>query len=157
MTKPQVIPRALADDEIEIIRLVARCHTNKEIADRLDIHIEKFRVQLDKIHARIGTNSTSGHSGAVLSRVRMVAWAYDHGLMNDNPAEPILFATPDPEPSTGPAMLSGPTVDAVLDACEAMYANRPRGDLKKVAEIALRESGRLPRPNQRRAKPASRA
>lgn len=155
MTKPPVTPLTLADDEIDIVRLVARCLTNQEIASLLGIRVEKFRVQLDKIHARIGTNSTSGSADSVMSRVRMVAWAYEHGLMTEDPTEVAQCPQPAFKPSTGPNKVSGPLVDAVVDACEAIYLDRPRGHLRKLATEVLQDAGRLPRPGQRRAMPVT--
>jgi len=161
MATPTLAERALTDDEIDIIRQVARCLTNREIAEQLGIRVEKFREQLDKIHARIGTSARHGAvSSAVTARTRMVAWAYEHGLMNDgDPAEPIELEPPKPlpdfEPTTGPHRVSGPLVEAVVDACEAIYRDRPRGDLRKLATAVLMDAGRIPRPGQRRAKPAT--
>lgn len=161
MPKPPATSRPLADDEIDIIRLVARCLTNREIAAQLGIRVERFREQLDKIHARIGTSTRHAEvSSAVTARMRMVAWAYEHGLMNDDPAGPIELdeppaPLPDFEPATGPHQLSGPLVESVVAVCEAIYRDRPRGDLRKLATEVLQDAGRLPRPNQRRAKPAA--
>lgn len=158
MPKPPATPRPLADDELDIIRLVARCLTNREIADQLGIRVEKFREQLDKIHALIGTSTRHAEvSNAVTARMRMVAWAYEHGLMNDELAELFAHETPEAQPEVlpadGPQTLSGPLVDRLLDYAEAAYKEQPRGDVRALAAEALYTAGRLPRPHQRRTKP----
>lgn len=142
MTTPAAVPHALADDEIDIIRMVARCLTNQEIADILGVHVEKFRQQLAKVHIRIGTNSTSGHRGAVAARVHMVVWAYEHGLMDNYQPETAAPPAPDPQPEP---MLSGQVVEQLLDYAEAAYHERPRGEVRELAATALRTAGRLPR------------
>ena len=122
-------PRTLNTDDHQLIRLVARCHSNDEIAAMLGIPRPTLRARLNALHKHLGT-SGQGHD-AIISRVRMVAWAYENGLMD----EEIRLARPDA--GVVDASLPG----ELLDLCRAIVADRPRGDLRKLAARALRIEG----------------
>lgn len=72
----------LTASEIDIIRLVSRGYTNEVIAGLLDLNIDTLRRRVESINVLIGTSAAVGgrHGAAGLSRVRMVIWAYEHGI-----------------------------------------------------------------------------
>lgn len=121
-------PRTLTDDDRELIRLVAECRTNAEIARVLDLSTSMVRGRLTTLHKHLGTSSGAERDN-VLCRVRMVAWAYQHGLMDG--------MTHDAEPADVPVELAA----ELLDVCRAIVADRPRGDLRVLAKRALRVAG----------------
>jgi DNA-binding NarL/FixJ family response regulator len=60
----------LTDREAEVLRLVARGRTNREIAAELFISDKTVARHLSNIFAKLG----------VSSRAAATAWAYEHGL-----------------------------------------------------------------------------
>lgn len=155
MTKPRKAARALRDHEVAIIRLVAKGLGNEQIAEELGLSTVKVEGRLGTVYALLGVKSTTGKPDA-LSRVRLTSWAYENGLMNsdDAPAVPIIATPwqPPAAPEPGPGMPE-PLMTAVIGMCEAIVADRPRGDLRRIAVDVLCEAGRRRRPNQHRAKP----
>lgn len=75
-------PRPLTAAEIDIIRLVSRGYTNAAIADLLDMKIETLRTTISMLHKMVGTSSVlqGDRAASEASRVRMVIWAYEHGI-----------------------------------------------------------------------------
>lgn len=123
--------------EISTLQLVASGLSNEEIAAAQSVELETLKKRVSRLHRLIGTSTTT--SDGPMSRIRMVIWAYEHGLV-------VAAAQP--------AKLSDPLVEQLLDYAEAAYNDQPRGGLRELATVALQTAGRLPRPNQRRAKPA---
>lgn len=122
-------PRPLTDDDRELIRLVARCHTNAEIAKRLRISPNTLRSRLAVLHRLVGTSAGLAHD-SILCRVRMAAWAYENGLMDGVVRNTV--------PRDVPVELAA----ELLDVCEAIVTDRPRGDLRVLAKRALRIAGK---------------
>jgi hypothetical protein len=123
-------PRPLTEDDRELIRLVARSHTNRQIAVRLGISTRTVVSRLARLHRTVGT-ATGLERDTMLARVRMTAWAYENGLMDG--------VKRDAAPADVPVELA----TELLDLCRAIVAERPRGDLRTLATRALRMSGRL--------------
>lgn len=156
----RINPRPLTAHDIELIRRVALCWTNQQIADHFGVTNYTARNQLHNLHHQLGTDKgpTDGKPSSFMARVRLIAWAYKNGLMTGEDADALAATMPVPQPArpaAEPPVLPAPLVRAVLEVCEAIVADRPRGDLRKVAEEALRVAGRRRPSNQHRAKPAA--
>lgn len=121
-------PRALTDDDRALIRLVAGGRSNTEIAGELGIPAYTLRSRVKALHGLLGTGVGPGGNSAI-SRVRMTRWAYENGLMN-GVARTV-------EPGDVPVELAA----ELLDLCQAIVADRPRGDLRVLARRALRIAG----------------
>lgn len=120
MAGPQLKP-----EQIDVIRLVARGYSNLQIADHLGIPLQTFRSRLATIHRLIGTAAATEING-VLSRARMVAWAYEHGLVT--PKQPAI-----------PVVNSGPVLDEwLLIMARMIVRDEPLGALRAHAERLVR-------------------
>lgn len=69
----RVWPRELTQREVEVLRLVARGFSNKEIADRLVISRKTAGNHVEHIYTKVG----------VSNRARAALFATKHGLMTD--------------------------------------------------------------------------
>lgn len=119
--------RKLTEDDRDLIRLVARSHTNAEIAKRLNISKHTLRSRVAVLHRLVGTAGTERDT--TVARVRLTAWAYENGLMDEIPH------------NTAAADVSVELAAELLDVCRAIVADRPRGDLRVLANRALRIAG----------------
>ncbi|MFD7630334.1 response regulator [Streptomyces sp. NPDC059851] len=80
LSQPQPAPKALrpptaagllTERELEIVRLVARGHTNAEIGAELFISAGTAKTHLANVQAKLGTRN----------RVGIAAWAWEHGVV----------------------------------------------------------------------------
>lgn len=118
-------PRTLTDDDRELIRLVARGHSNEQIAARFGFSTRTLRTRLAVLY-RITGAAAGTERDTILVRVRMTAWAYENGLMNGVKRDAAATDIP------------VEIVAELLDLCRAIVADRPRGDLRALAKRALR-------------------
>jgi hypothetical protein len=141
MTKP-IKQRPLHDHETEMIRLVAAGYTNAQLAVAFDISVETIRSRMHVVHQLIGT--ASGNDSDNVARVRMVIWAYDHGVVR--PAGQAVSPTPaEPLPQERiPAELAAPMIRLSI----SILGDEPRGDLKRWARRVL-DAARLQVPGAR--------
>lgn len=135
-------PVLLRADDRDLVRLVARCYSNAEIAGMLGISRSTLGERLGALHGHLGTGSRAG-GDSILCRARMVAWAYENGIVEVGP-----------RPAVAVEDAAGLTAE-LLDACRAIVADRPRGDLRQLATRALRAAqgyvaGGRPAPRDRR-------
>jgi DNA-binding CsgD family transcriptional regulator len=88
-------PAGLTGREIEVLRLLARGLSNKEIAERLVISRKTVGHHVEHIYAKTGT----------ANRALVSLFAANHGLLADSSAPPAADVTPGTagSPSTGPA------------------------------------------------------
>lgn len=145
MTLPN--PRALRDNEIAIVRLVAKGLGNAQIVQQLELASSTIEGRLGTVYGLLGLKSTTGRPDA-LSRVRLACWAHETGLMSGKDTVTLADMPPAPVPQ-----LPAPLMVTVFDLCEAIVADRPRGDIRKIAAEVLRVGGRRRRPNPHRAAP----
>ena len=71
--RPRTPPAAqdvLTPRELDVVRLVARGHTNAEIAGRLFVSLGTVKAHLAAVHGRLGTRN----------RVEIAAWAWQNGV-----------------------------------------------------------------------------
>ena len=92
---PASRPAGLTSREIEVLRLLARGLSNREIAERLVISRKTAGHHVEHIYAKTGTTN----------RALASLFAASHGLIPDPAAEPGTDVTPGPagNRSTGPA------------------------------------------------------
>jgi DNA-binding CsgD family transcriptional regulator len=53
-------PAGLSDREVEVLRLIARGHTNKEVANSLFLSVKTVGRHVENLYAKIGINSRAG-------------------------------------------------------------------------------------------------
>jgi hypothetical protein len=144
--------RPLNDQDHDLIRLVARAHSNEEIAQILDISHGALMNRMNTLHYLIGSNA--GVHRKAGARLRIVIWAYENGLMDRQPAPACAPPPPAPlRPAPGPTLpleLAGP----LLALCQAIVQDQPRGDLRKHATAALRAASLLHRHIDQPSRPA---
>jgi DNA-binding NarL/FixJ family response regulator len=63
----------LSERELQVIRLVARGHSNQQIADELFLSVETVRTYLRRMFAKLGVND----------RTHLAVLAYEAGLLRD--------------------------------------------------------------------------
>lgn len=82
MTLPKK-PRNLTAPEVGLIRLIARGHTDAQIADFLGVRIGTVRGRINTIYHLLGiTIGEEGRGGgAGITRLRLVVWAYENGIV----------------------------------------------------------------------------
>lgn len=119
----------LVPAEANVIRLIARGFSNEQIARELGIKTETLRSRLPAIYRRTGSDVGTGNN-SVLARVRLAIWAYENGLGGPEPLPPDLTRS-------------------LLEVCRAIAADRPRGDLRRLALEALQVNGERPLTNRR--------
>lgn len=132
--------RPLHDHETEMIRLVAAGYTNAQLAVAFDISVETIRSRMHVVHQLIGT--ASGNDSDNVARVRMVIWAYDHGVVRPAGALPKPAEVLPQE--RVPAELAAPMIRLSI----SILGDEPRGDLKRWARRVL-EAARLQVPGVR--------
>ncbi|MGW1836078.1 response regulator transcription factor [Streptomyces sp. NPDC002067] len=64
--------RRLTGQELKVTSLVARGHTNKEIAERLALAVSTVKSHLGRIQEKL----------AARNRVEIAAWAWEHGVVS---------------------------------------------------------------------------
>lgn len=122
MTGPKK-PSDLTKTEVGIIRLVARGKSNSQIADLFGVTTDQFSHRLSRLHQAIGTTAAKGEDGNALPRVRMTAYAYEHGIVKPSGGR----SSGDGEAlETVPAELAAAMVQLAL----SILADKPRGDLR---------------------------
>lgn len=121
--------------EIDIIRMIARGLSNDAIAKAQQVPMWTVKSRIRKLHRLLGTSAGPGEQ-SVLGRVRLVIWAYEHGLAEG-------------QPSVSPEL-----VDAFIGFCRSAVNDQPRGDLRQWAERGLRAVGIDQSNRRRRSKPA---
>jgi DNA-binding NarL/FixJ family response regulator len=62
---------SLTPREVEVVRLVARGHTNRAVANELFLSEKTVARHLSNVYAKLG----------ISSRAAATAYAYDHGLV----------------------------------------------------------------------------
>jgi DNA-binding CsgD family transcriptional regulator len=130
-------PLLFEQDDIDIVRLIARCYTNGQIAAILRITPAAVRQRLHTIYVKLHIGPDL-ESAPIIARCRIIAWAYESGLVQPGePAEHIV-TPPQPEPERGrPPLLPKSLAHPLLELCRAIVEDRPRGDLRKHATQAL--------------------
>jgi len=178
MPRPHRTPQplsALSDRDKETVRLIARGLTNQQIAKHYGVPHNTFRARLYHLQKQLRDEGVVDEDcGSVMMRVGMVIWAHQTGLMDDAaqapeprpanavpaPALPVSRALPAPA-RPAPAALPNPhtvpdsLIATVLEICEAIVDNKPRGDLRRIATKVLRAAGRR-RPVPQHTRPALR-
>ena len=134
MTADSDIPQ-LKQVEIDIIRMIARGYSNADIAKATGAPEQTVKSRIAKLHKLLGTAAPAGEH-SVLGRVRLVIWAYEHGLADVQPSIPPDFQA------------------AFIGFCRSVVNDQPRGDLRKWAERGLRAAGVDQSNRHRRSKPA---
>lgn len=131
--------RKLHDYETEMIRMVASGATNAEIAVATGTAVETVRSRLHVVHRLIG--SASEIPSENMARVRMVIWAYDHGIVRparSKPARPPKDVLPQDRIR---ADLAAPMIRLSI----SILADESRGDLKVWAKRVMDAAGlRMP-------------
>lgn len=120
--------------EIDIIRMIARGLSNEEIARIQAVPVMTVKSRIRKLHRLLGTSAGPGEQ-SVLGRVRLVIWAYEHGLA-------------EARPSVQPELR-----DEFIGFCRSVVNDQPRGDLRQWAERGLRAAGVDQSNRRRRFKP----
>lgn len=120
--------------EIDTIRMLARGFSNEAIAKAQCVSTGTVKSRIARLHKFLGTSAPAGEH-SVLGRVRLVIWAYEHGLV-----EARSTVTPE-------------LMAAFIGFCRSVVNDQPRGDLRKWAEQGLRAAG-VDQSNRRRFKPA---
>lgn len=117
-------PASLTGLETDILRLVARGYNNPEISDQLGLPLHKVRYRLRYLCAKTGAGI--GAEGVGLARARLVAYAYESGLME--------------RPAPNPA-LNTELAKQLLAMARLIVTDQPLGALRKVAERAVQAAG----------------
>ncbi|MQS16123.1 response regulator transcription factor [Streptomyces kaniharaensis] len=63
--------RRLTPQELKVVSLVARGHTNKEIAERLTLSVSTIKSHLSRVQDKLPARN----------RVEIAAWAWEHGVV----------------------------------------------------------------------------
>ncbi len=71
--EPEGPPGGLTPRESEVLGLIAKGHTNPEIAERLVVSIRTVETHRAAIHRKVGTTN----------RAELVSFAHKHGLVAD--------------------------------------------------------------------------
>lgn len=146
-----LVATILGDPELsEVLQLVARGHSNEEIAAILSIPGWAPRHRLRRIYGLLGMTSPRGHS-TIMARCQIIAWAYQSGAMASGKPVELPAKQPPPPAEEGP-FLPAQLAEPILDALLAIYLDKPRGDLRRLADVALRAAGRHPH-QTRQARP----
>jgi hypothetical protein len=155
MTTADPLSKILERQElVDVVRLLARGYSNEEIASMLAMPNWLVRRHVHDLYLLLRLNRGAGYSPSI-ARCRTAAWAYETGLLTPGKPAELLTAGPEdvPAPGEAPAFLPETVARPILEALLAVYQDRPRGDLRKVAEAGLRAAGWLPRTGQRPPQP----
>jgi DNA-binding NarL/FixJ family response regulator len=68
-----VLVDELSDRELEIVRMLARGLSNKQIAQSFSVTLRNIKYQTGKIYAELG----------VPSRAAVIAWAWRHRIIQE--------------------------------------------------------------------------
>ena len=71
-------PRPLSRREVEVLRLLAQGHTNREAADRLAVTVKTIETHRKRLSDRLGLKS----------RAQLFRFAVEHGMLEDHAIRP---------------------------------------------------------------------
>ena len=69
--RPRMLPRGLTDRELEVLLVLARGRSNREIAEALGISAKTVGHHVQHVYEKVG----------VRSRVAATRWAFEQGLV----------------------------------------------------------------------------